>query len=81
VSLEATAGAAAGTFYRGGQTDIAVIDPGSNSFAVLDGLGGGALANPRRFFTTTPATAVVAADFNGDGVSDLALLGSDGVSV
>ena len=81
VSQEGTAGAAAGRFTRGGQTDIAVIDPGSNSFAVLDGLGGGALANPRRFFTTTPATAVVAADFNGDGVSDLALLGSDSVSV
>ena len=81
VSLEATAGAAVGTFYHDGQTDIAVIDPGSNSFAVLDGLGGGALANPRRIFTTTPATAVVAADFNGDGVSDLALLGSAGVSV
>ena len=81
VSLEATASVAAGTFYRGGQTDIAVLDPGSKEFAVLDGLGGDAIANPRLFPTTTPATAIVAADFNGDGVSDLALLGSDGVSV
>jgi hypothetical protein len=81
VSQEMTAGAAAGTFRRDGQTDVAVIDPGSKSLAVLDGLGGGALANPRPFFTTTPAAVVVAGDFNGDGVSDLALLGSDGVSV
>ena len=70
-----------GTFTAGGPPGVVAVDPGSNAFAVLDGLGGGALGDPRRVFTTTPASAVVTADFNGDGVSDVAVLGSDGVSV
>ncbi len=80
-SQEGTAGVVAGAFIRGGPTDLATINPGSNTFAVLAGLGGGALANPASFFTTAPATVVRTGDFNGDGVGDLAVLGADGVSV
>ena len=57
------------------------VDPGSNSIAVLDGLGGDALANPSPLLTSTPATVVRGGDFNGDGVTDLAVLGTDGVSI
>ena len=81
MSQEATAGVAIGAFRRGGPTGLAALDPGSNSFAILDGLGGAAFANPRRFFTSTPAQVVRTGDFNGDGVSDLALLSTSGVSV
>ncbi len=45
---------------------LATIDPGTNSFAVLRGLGAGAIANPVPFLTTTPAGTVVrAGDFTG----------------
>jgi hypothetical protein len=80
-SLEATAGVTAGSFAGKGTLELATIDPGSNTLAILVGLGGGAFANPRRILTTTPATVIRAGDFNRDGNTDLALLGSDGVSV
>ncbi|MGA8352297.1 MAG: VCBS repeat-containing protein, partial [Isosphaeraceae bacterium] len=80
-SQEETAGVVAGAFTQGGPPDLVTINPGSNTFAVLAGLGGGALANPMPFPTTTPATVVRTGDFNGDGIPDLAVLGADGVSV
>jgi hypothetical protein len=80
-TLEATAGFSAGTFSAGGTVGLATIDPGSNTLNILDGLGGDAFANPRPFATTAPAAIVRAGDFNGDGSTDLAVLGSDGVSV
>ena len=80
-SDEATAGVAIGTFAQGAAPSLATIDPGTNSFAVLSGLGAGAIANPVPFLTTTPATVVRAGDFTGNGLSDLALLGPDGVTI
>jgi hypothetical protein len=80
-SGEATAGLGVGSFSGHGELDIATINPGSNTFAVLTGLGGGTLTNPTTFLTNTPATLIRARDLNGDGISDLALLGSNGVSV
>ena len=80
-SQEETAGVVAGAFTQGGPPDLVTINPGSNTFAVLAGLGGGALANPMPFPTTTPATVVRTGDFTGDGIPDLAVLGADGVSV
>ena len=80
-SQEETAGVVAGAFTRGGPPDLVTINPGSNTFAVLAGLGGGALANPMPFPTTTPAAVVRTGDFNGDGIPDLAVLGADSVSV
>src|SRR5262249_3731584 len=46
ISLEATAGVAAGPLTPGGPIDLVTIDPGSNTMAVLAGLGGGRFANP-----------------------------------
>jgi hypothetical protein len=80
-SDEATAGVAIGTFTRNAPLSLTTIDPGTNTLTVLAGLGSGALANAERFLTSTPATVVRAADFNGDGLSDLAVLGPDGVTV
>ncbi len=80
-SREATAGVAAMPGAQGHLPGLAVLDPGTNSLAVLDGLGGGALGNAIRSLTTTPAQVIRSADFNGDGVTDLAVLSPDGVSV
>ena len=80
-SQETTAGVAIGTFTRGGTIDLATINPGSNSLSVLAGLGGGALANPVPILTNTRATVVRTGDFDHDGVSDLAVLGSDGLTI
>jgi hypothetical protein len=80
-SNESTAGVAIGTFTPGAAPGLATIDPGTNSFALLAGLGGGAFANPVRVFTSTPASLVRGGDFNGDGLTDLALLGPDGVTI
>ena len=80
-SEEATAGSALGTFIAGAPPSLVTLDPGSNTIAVLDGLGGGAFANPRTLDTTSPQKAVVVADFNGDGIDDLATLGQDGVTI
>ena len=54
------------------------INPGSNTVDVLAGQGGGRFANPVAFPTEDPARAVRVADFNHDGISDLALLGTRG---
>jgi len=80
-SLEGTAGVAVGTFTPGGVPDLVTINPGSNTLAVLDGLGGGAFANARRLLTSDPAQVVRVAVLNGDGIPDLVLLGPKGVSI
>ncbi len=81
VSLEATAGVAAGSFTTGGPTDLVAINPGSNTLDVLAGLGGGRFANPVTLPTQGPAQVVRMADFTGNGIEDLAVLTSDGVSI
>jgi hypothetical protein len=48
---------------------------------VLAGLGGGALAGPASLATKTPSTLIRAADFDHDGITDLALLGPGGVTI
>ena len=50
-TLEATSGVAAGAFTRGGPPDLVAIDPGSNTFSLLAGLGAGRFANPVAFPT------------------------------
>ena len=80
-SLEATAGVAAGPLTPGGPTDLVTINPGSNTLDVLAGLGGGRFANPVALQTQSPAQVVRVADFNHDGIADLAVLTADGVSI
>ena len=80
-SLDGTAGVASGTFHVGGPTDLAVINPGSDTLAVLSGLGDGTFSAPRFFRTLGQARAVVVGDFANNTQSDVAILAAGGVSV
>ena len=80
-SLDATAGVAAGPLTPGGPIDLVTINPGSNTLDVLAGLGGGRFVNPVTLPTASPAQVVRVADFTGNGVDDLAVLTTSGVSI
>jgi len=80
-SLDASAGVAAGPLTPGGPTDLVTINPGSDTVDVLVGLGGGRFANPVTLPTQGPAQVVRVGDFTGNGVDDLAVLTSTGVSI
>ena len=80
-SLEGTTSVAVGTFTPGGFPRSSRLNPGSNTLGLLSGLGDGRLSNPTYF--PTPATGLVvrAIDFNGDGLTGLAILTSDGLFI
>ena len=80
-SLEASDAVAAGRFTTGGPTDLLTVNPGSNTLGLLAGLGGGRFANPVGIPTAEPAQVVRVADFNHDGIPDVAVLGKDTVSI
>jgi FG-GAP-like repeat len=80
-SLEATAGVAAGRITPGGPTSLVTINPGSYTLDVLAGLGEGRFANPVSIQTPSPAQIVRMGDFTGNGLDDLAVLTTDGVSI
>jgi hypothetical protein len=81
-SLEATAGVAAAPITtRGGPTSLVTMNPGSNTMDVLAGLGQGRFANPVAIQTQSPAQVVRVADFNHDGIPDLAVLTANGASI
>jgi hypothetical protein len=78
---EATAGVAAGLLTTGGPAGLVAIDPGSNTFSVLGGLGAGRFANPVSLRTASPPIAIAVADLEGTGVPDTILLSAGGVTV
>jgi hypothetical protein len=80
-SLDATISVAAGAITAVGQPDLITANPGSNTLALLAGLGGSRYANPIAIQTPGPAQAVRMADFAGKGVDDLAVLTANGVSI
>ncbi len=81
-SLEATAGVAGGPLTPDGPNDLVTINPGANTLDVLANLGGGwSFANPVTTETASPAEVVHMADFNGDGIADLAVLTAQGASI
>ena len=53
-SLEGTTSVAIGTFTAGGFPSLVALDPGSNTFAVLSGLGDGRFSNPIYFTLPAP---------------------------
>src|SRR5262249_51184025 len=69
------------SFPVGGPPDLVTINPGSASLDVLAGLGGGRFANPVAIVTPGAAQVVRVADFTGNGIPDLAVLTSTGVSI
>jgi len=80
-SLEGTSSVAVGVFTTGGLPSLVALDPGSNNFGLLSGLGGGRLSNPTYFPTSATGSVVRAIDFNGDGLSGLAILSPDGLFI
>ena len=68
---------AAGDFNRDGKLDLAVVDQGSNSVAILLGNGGGVFANPVFYAVGTTPTSIAVGDFNNDGKLDL-IVGNTG---
>ena len=80
-SLEATAGVAAGPLAPGGPASLVTIDPGSYTLDVLAGLGQGRFANPITIQTASPAQVVRMGYFTGNGIDDLAVLTTSGLSI
>jgi hypothetical protein len=64
---------ATGVFSASGESDIVVTSAVSNEFRVFQGDGGGGFPVTHGPFATLSASAVVVADFNGDGKSDIAI--------
>jgi hypothetical protein len=80
-SLEGTTSVAAGIFTTSGLTSLVALDPGSNTFGLLPGLGGGEISNASYFPTTGTGLVVRAIDFNGNGLSGLAVLTTNGLFI
>jgi FG-GAP-like repeat len=80
-SLEGTSSLATGTFTLHGLPSLVVLDPGSNTFALLTGLGNGRLSNPTYFQMPAPGLVVRAINFNGQGLTGLAVLTADGLLI
>ena len=70
-----------GPLFPGGPAGLVTINPVSNTMDVLAGLGGGRFANPMTILTSSPAVLVRMADFNRDGIADVAVLSAKGVSI
>jgi hypothetical protein len=81
MTLEATAGVAAGTFTAGAPADLLAINPGTNTASLLSGLGAGRLANAATHPTASPANALRVADLEGNGIPDAVILSLSGVTV
>jgi large repetitive protein len=81
LSLEGTTSVAIGTFTPGGSPSVVALDPGSNTFGLLSGLGDGRLANPTISPTQGTALLLRALDFGDDGLTGLAILGPDGLFI
>jgi len=58
--------------------DLAVTCSGEDSVAVLDGLGGGAFAAPRKYVSGAEPWGITGGDFNGDDIIDLATANRSG---
>jgi hypothetical protein len=80
-SLEATAGVVAAPITAGAPSDLVALNPGSNTLTLLSALGDARFTNPQAFPTNEPARMVRAADFNGDGLPDLAVLDDTGLEI
>ena len=81
LSLEGTTSVAIGTFTPGGSPSVVALDPGSNTFGLLSGLGDGRLANPTISPTQGTALLLRAIDFGDDSLTGLAILGPDGLFI
>ena len=81
ISQDGTVGVAAVPMAGGTPPDLVALDAGSNTLGTLAGLGNGQFANAVALPTSGPTLAVRTADFNGDALADLAVLGANGLSI
>ena len=72
---------AGGPLTPGGLNDLVTINPGSNTLDVLATWAEGGLRQSRDHRNCGPRRVVRMADFNGDGIADLAVLTAQGVSI
>ncbi len=80
-SLEGTTSVAAGYFTPGNLPSLVAVNPGSNTFGLLSGLGNGLLANEASFPTPESGLVVRTVYFNDSGLAGLAVLGPEGLYV
>jgi large repetitive protein len=80
-SLEGTMSVAIGSFTAGGFPSLVALNPGSNTFALLTGLGDGRFSNPSYFTLPVPALVVRAVNFSGNGLTALAVLTASGLYI
>jgi hypothetical protein len=77
-SLDGTTSVAFGTLTPGGRPSLVALDPGSDTFGVLTGLGSGRLASASVFPTADGVLAVRTIDL-GNGLTDIAILTTSGL--
>ena len=80
LSLEATTSVAVGPFLPGGLPSLVALNPGSNTFGLLAGLGDGRLSNPTIFPVAGNPLVIRTVDFAND-LTGLAILTSDGLYI
>ena len=81
LSLEGTSSVAIGTFTTDGSPSLIALNPGSNTFSVLSGLGNGRFANPTSIPTPVAGSVVRSIEFSGNGQPGLAVLSPDGLFI
>ncbi len=79
--LDVTAGVAGGALVPGGPVDLVTINPGTSTIGILYGLGDGRFANPLTIQGQSPEQFLRMANFQLNGIPDLAVLTNTGLEV
>jgi hypothetical protein len=67
--------------FAQGHPDVLIMQPHAQTVGVLFGNGDGTFAGAPAYLVPGNLTSMVAADFSGDGKPDLAIAGSQGISI
>ncbi len=80
-SHESTLAVVGGSLANGSPVSLITANPGSGTLDLLEAVPGGGFANPIVMLGSITAHVIRSADFNHDGIMDLAVLESQGLSV